>query len=172
MNRRNFLIWLPIATVSFITVAANLLNKLWNYIIGPKLTVEQEAKLIEKRIQNLERIVSLEKLREERLLKDKIFICELKDLKKKEGLSFVDFNLKPALAFKGTSDEPILISSVCTHLGCTVQSKLNQGRLLCPCHITYFELETGKVLEGPAKLPLPMIPFIVEDQKVFIVKNA
>ena len=172
MNRRSFLIWLAVAGVSLITVAVNLLNKLWNYIIGPKLTAEQEAKLIEKRIQNLERVVSLEKLREERLLKNKIFICDLKDLKKKEGISFVDFNLKPALAFKGNNDEPVLISSVCTHLGCTVQNKLNKGRLLCPCHITYFELETGKALEGPAKVPLPRVPFVVEDEKVFIVKNV
>ena len=172
MKRRDFLIWLPVATVSFVAIATNLLSKLWSYISGPKLTVEQEAKLIEKRIQNLERTVSLEKLREERLLKNKIFICTLKDLKKKEGISFVDFNLKPALAFKGTNNEPVLISSVCTHLGCTVQNKLNKGRLLCPCHITYFELETGKALEGPAKSPLPMIPFVVEDEKIYIVKDA
>ena len=172
MKRRDFLIWLPITIVSFIALAGNLLSKLWNYIIGPKLKAEQEAKLIEKRIQNLERTVSLEKLREERLLKNKIFICDLKDLKKKESIPFVDFSLKPALAFRGKDDEPVLISSVCTHLGCTVQNKLNKGRLLCPCHITYFELETGKALEGPAKLPLPMIPFIVEDEKIFIVKNA
>ncbi len=172
MNRRNFLIWVPVAIISFIAIAANLLNKLWNYIIGPKLTEEQEAKLIEKRIQNLERTAGLEKLREERLLKSKIFICDLKDLKKKEGISFVDFNLRPALAFKGTNYEPVLISSVCTHLGCTVQNKLNKGRLLCPCHISYFELETGKPLEGPAKTPLPMIPFVVEDEKVYILKNV
>ena len=172
MNRRNFLIWVPVAIVSFIAIAANLLNKLWGYILGPKLTVEQEAKLIERRIQNLKRTVSLEKLREERLLKNKIFICNLQDLKKKEGVSFVDFNLKPALAFKGANDEPVLISSVCTHLGCAVQSKLNRGRLLCPCHISYFELETGKALEGPAKAPLPMIPFVVEGEKIFIVKNV
>ena len=163
---------MPVAVASFLAIAANLLNKLWSYIIGPKLTIEQEAKLIEQRIQNLKRTVNLENLREERLLKNKIFVCELKDLKKKEGVSFVDFNLKPALAFKGNDEEPILISSVCTHLGCTVQNKLSKGRLLCPCHITYFELETGKVIEGPAKLPLPMIPFVVDDEKIFIVKNA
>ena len=172
MKRTDFLIWLPVAIVSFIPIAGNLLSKLWNYVIGPKLTAEQEAKLIEKRIQNLERTVSLEKLREERLLKNKIFICDLKDLKKKEGVKFVDFSLKPALAFRGKDDEPVLISSVCTHLGCTVQNKLNKGRLLCPCHITYFELETGKALEGPAKLPLPMIPFVLEDEKIYIVKNV
>ena len=172
MKRRDFLIWLPIAITSFIAIVTNLVNKLWGYILGPKLTTEQEAKLIEKRIQNLEQTVSLEKLREKRLLKNKIFICNLQDLKKKEGISFVDFNLKPALAFKGINDEPVLISSVCTHLGCTVQNKLSKGRLLCPCHISYFELETGKALEGPAKVPLSMIPFIVEGEKIFIIKNV
>jgi Rieske Fe-S protein len=172
MQRRSFLIWLMISLSAFIAFASELLNKVLKYIIGPKLTQEQEAKLIEKRVQNLERTVGLEKLREERLLKNKIFICSLQDLKKKEGVSFVDFNLKPALAFKGTNDEPVLISSVCTHLGCTIQNKLNKGRLFCPCHISYFELETGKALEGPAKTPLPMIPFVVEDEKVYIIKNV
>ena len=172
MKRRDFLIWLPISITSFIVIVGNLLNKLWSYILGPKLTTEQEAKLIKKRIQNLEQIVSLEKLREERLLKNKIFICNSQDLKKKEGISFVDFNLKPALAFLGKDGKPILVSSVCTHLGCTVQSRLNKGRLLCPCHISYFELETGRPLEGPAKLPLPMISFVVENEKVYIVKDV
>ena len=78
MQRRGFLIWLWLAVISFITITANILNKILKYIIGPELTIEQEAKLIEKRIQNLERSVYLEKLREERLLKDKILICELK----------------------------------------------------------------------------------------------
>ena len=172
MKRRDFLIWMPVSVISFVGIFGNLLNKLLSYIIGPKLTIEQETKLIEKRIQNLEQTVSLEKLREERLLKNKIFICDLKDLKKKEGVKFVDFSLKPALAFRGKDDEPVLISSVCTHLGCTVQNKLNKGRLLCPCHITYFELDTGKVLAGPAKSPLPMIPFVIEGEKVLIIKNA
>lgn len=172
MDRRNFLLWLPVAVVSFVSVVVNLFSKIWNYIVGPKLTPEQEAKLIEKKIQSLERNLYIEKLREERLTKNKIFICELKDLRKKEGLPFVDFNLKPALAFQGKNDKQILISSVCTHLGCTVQNKLKESKLLCPCHISYFELESGKVLEGPAKVPLPMIPFVVESEKVYIVKNV
>lgn len=172
MQRRNFLIWLSISLISFIGFSIHFLNKLLKYIAGPKLTIEQEAKLIQSRIRDLERNVNLEKLRAERLSKTKIFICEIKDLRKKEGLSFVDFNLKPALALLDTNGKPILISSVCTHLGCTVQNKLNKGRLLCPCHITYFDLASGRVLEGPAKTPLPMIPFVVENEKIFIVKHV
>ena len=172
MQRRNFLVWLGMFLFGFIALSCNLLNKLWGYISGPKLTIDEEKKLIEKRIFNLERTVYFEKLKEERLLKDKIFICNVPDLRKNEGLSFVDFNLKPALAFKGKDEKPVLISSVCTHLGCTVQNKLNKGRLLCPCHVSYFELDTGRALEGPAKIPLPMVPFVVEDEKIYIVKNA
>ena len=172
MRRRSFLIWASIAITSFVVIIGDLLNKIFRFVIGPKLTFEQEAKLVEKRIQNLEKNAYLEKLKEERLLKDKIFVCETKDLKKKEGFPFIDFNLKPALAFNGEDGKPVLISSVCTHLGCTVQNKLNKGRLLCPCHITYFDLETGGVIEGPAKSPLSMIPFVVEDEKIFIVKNV
>ena len=172
MQRRGFLIWLVVALSGFIALAANLLNKIFNYVIGPKLTVEQEVKLINNKIQSLERSSYIEKLRQERLLKDKIFICNIDDLNKKEGISFIDFNLKPALAFRGKDNNPVLISSVCTHLGCTVQNKLNKGRLLCPCHISYFELETGKALEGPARLSLPMIPFAIEDEKVYIVSNV
>ena len=164
--------WFSFALISILMLSGNLLTKIWNFILGPKLTIEQEARLIEKRIQNLERNTVSEKFKEERLVKDKIFICEIKDLKKKEGLSFVDFNLKPALAFLGADDKPILISSVCTHLGCTVQNKLKKGKLLCPCHISYFEINTGNPIEGPAKEPLPMIPFIVEDQKIYIIKNV
>ena len=140
MQRRSFLIWLTVALSSFFALVANLLNKIFNYVIGPKLTVEQEVKLINNKIQSLERSSYIEKLRQERLLKDKIFICNIDDLSKKEGISFIDFNLKPALAFRGKENNPVLISSVCTHLGCTVQSKLNKNKLFCPCHISYFEL--------------------------------
>ena len=172
MERRSFLKWFSFALISLGLLFINLIKKISEYIIGPKLTPNQEAKLIEEKIKNLERSLTLDKLREERLLKNKIFICEVKDLRKKEGFSFVDFNVKPALAFKGNDGNPVLISSVCTHLGCTVQNKLTKGKLLCPCHISYFELETGKALEGPAKVPLPMIPYIIEDEKVYIIKNV
>ena len=172
MERRNFLIWLGLAITGILFLVGNLFKKIWFYILGPNLTVEQEAKLIQEKIVSLERQTRLEKLRMDRFLNDRIYVCRVDQLKAKEGLSFVDFNLKPALAFRGKDGKPVLISSVCTHLGCTVQNKLKKGRLLCPCHISYFEVESGKVLEGPAKIPLPMIPFIVDDEKIYIIKNV
>lgn len=172
MQRRNLLIWVSVFLLNFILLSTYLLSKVLKYIVGPKLTFEQEAKFIENRIKNLEKNVYFENLRKERLLKDKLLVCDMKDLKRREGLQFVDFNLKPALAFLGEDGKPVLISSVCTHLGCTLQNKLKKGKLFCPCHISYFDVCSGQALEGPAKAPLPMIPYIVEDEKVFIVKNV
>ena len=48
-------------------------------------------------------------------------------------------------------------SAICTHQGCTVGSVQN-GQVLCPCHGSRFDAQTGAVISGPAALPLPPVP--------------
>ena len=48
-------------------------------------------------------------------------------------------------------------SASCTHLACGVRPDAAAGRLHCPCHHGYFELETGAPLAGPPRRPLPRI---------------
>ena len=49
--------------------------------------------------------------------------------------------MAPGLAFKGKDGLPIVLSAKCTHLGCTVGSEVDaQGRVLCPCHVSYFDV--------------------------------
>ena len=43
------------------------------------------------------------------------------------------------------------LSPICTHLGCTVD--IEGARLVCPCHGSTYD-RSGKVLQGPAELPL------------------
>jgi cytochrome b6-f complex iron-sulfur subunit len=43
------------------------------------------------------------------------------------------------------------VSLVCTHLGCTVESK--PDGFACPCHGSRFDLQ-GNVIRGPAQKPL------------------
>ena len=44
-------------------------------------------------------------------------------------------------------------SAVCTHAGCTVAYQ--GGQIVCPCHGSRFNAQTGAVITGPAVTPLP-----------------
>ncbi|HEU4331667.1 MAG TPA: Rieske (2Fe-2S) protein [Lapillicoccus sp.] len=65
-----------------------------------------------------------------------------------------------------TADEVRVLSAVCTHQGCTVDTVAN-GTISCPCHGSAFSL-TGEVTSGPATKPLPAQQFSVVDGVVSI----
>jgi Rieske Fe-S protein len=45
-------------------------------------------------------------------------------------------------------------SAICTHQGCPV-SKVEGGKIECPCHFSMFSIADGSVKGGPAPSPLP-----------------
>jgi cytochrome b6-f complex iron-sulfur subunit len=47
----------------------------------------------------------------------------------------------------------IALSSVCTHLGCTVGYNYTANNIQCPCHGSVYAT-SGAVVNGPAPLPL------------------
>ena len=51
-----------------------------------------------------------------------------------------------------------VLSNRCTHAGCRINQEIS-GQLVCPCHGSRYDSSTGKVLQGPARLPLSTIPF-------------
>jgi Rieske Fe-S protein len=51
-----------------------------------------------------------------------------------------------------------VFSNKCTHAGCRINQEID-GQLVCPCHGSRYDSLTGKVLQGPAGLPLSSIPF-------------
>jgi Rieske Fe-S protein len=57
-------------------------------------------------------------------------------------------------------------SAICTHQGCLVGSVEN-GEIVCPCHGSRFDAQTGAVVNGPAGNPLPPVPVLVHDGGVF-----
>jgi len=55
----------------------------------------------------------------------------------------------------------------CTHLQCPVIPHLESGRLHCPCHNGWFDLQTGVPLAGPPRRRLPRVLLEVRDATVF-----
>ena len=51
-----------------------------------------------------------------------------------------------------------VFSNRCTHAGCRINRE-SDGQLICPCHGSKYDASTGRVLQGPAGLSLPLIPF-------------
>jgi cytochrome b6-f complex iron-sulfur subunit len=55
----------------------------------------------------------------------------------------------------------------CTHLGCTVPWRQDEGIFHCPCHSSLFNT-AGEVLGGPAPRPLDVFAIEVVDGKVVV----
>jgi cytochrome b6-f complex iron-sulfur subunit len=55
----------------------------------------------------------------------------------------------------------------CTHLGCTVPWKEDEGVFHCPCHSSIFNKQ-GEVVSGPAPRPLDLFPIEIVDGQVIV----
>lgn len=56
----------------------------------------------------------------------------------------------------------LALSRRCTHLGCTVPWVEKEGRFICPCHASSFDLR-GEVLSPPAPRALDLHPVRIEN---------
>jgi Rieske Fe-S protein len=66
----------------------------------------------------------------------------------------------------GAGQQVHAFSAICTHQGCVV-STISNGTIDCPCHGSKFDLQTGKVVAGPAPSPLPAIAVTVRNGEVY-----
>lgn len=60
------------------------------------------------------------------------------------------------------------IKPICTHLGCTVDWQSDRARFVCPCHGSHYDAQ-GRVTQGPARRPLPLVTVVVKENQVRLV---
>ena len=68
------------------------------------------------------------------------------------------------LVAQPTAGTVVAFSAVCTHMGCAVPG--GKGKLVCPCHGSTYDANTGAVLSGPAPKNLPQLAVKVDGSNV------
>jgi Rieske Fe-S protein len=75
---------------------------------------------------------------------------------KREGLVWIR---------SGEDGQLFALSATCTHLGCLVRWRSDEGLFVCPCHTGKFDAE-GNVVLGPPPAPLRRLDLKVENGQV------
>jgi len=60
-----------------------------------------------------------------------------------------------------------VLSSICPHLGCTVQWRASKGDFLCPCHGSVYS-QQGKLMKGPARRGMDPLPTKQEEGELLV----
>ena len=68
---------------------------------------------------------------------------------------------KPVYVSKDSQGQLIVLSAVCTHLGCTVPWVDKDKKFICPCHLGTFAAD-GKLLGGPPPRDLDRLETKIE----------
>jgi Rieske Fe-S protein len=65
----------------------------------------------------------------------------------------------------------LVMSNICTHLGCQTHWNEVGGYILCPCHGGHFDVK-GNVIAGPPPHPLRRVEFRVDDNNNILTREV
>jgi len=82
------------------------------------------------------------------------------------GTKDIAYGTDPALVMR-SEDGVLVLSLVCTHLGCIVKWNAEKQAFHCPCHAASFD-KTGRVTGGPPPAPLERLPFKQTGDKIIV----
>lgn len=108
---------------------------------------------------------------------DMLYVCdvdELTDQPKKFPWSFEQVDSWYTSTVKSEAyiyldgEEIVALSSICTHLGCTVSYEEAKKEFLCPCHGGRFEQDGKNIAGTPPTRPLDVFDVKVEEGKVYL----
>ncbi len=84
------------------------------------------------------------------------------------GAKIIKFNKRPVIIVRTLDEQYKAFSAVCTHLGCIVEYKGEQGGYFqCNCHGSMFDMN-GRNIRGPAAVPLPQLRVSLKDTDIIV----
>lgn len=75
----------------------------------------------------------------------------------------------PRLLVRTAENGFVAYDQQCTHLLCPIVPAVREGKLHCPCHNGWFDLQTGRALAGPPRRGLPRVLLEVRNDTVYAV---
>src|SRR4030095_3818678 len=146
--RRSLLLCGIAAVSGAVGLAGALAMQAIRYVLGPRLDSAQQTVLLARKQELLAAQERLGQMELGGINSQRIAVAKLDELVEERGQLFTDYFLQPAILYRTGENTCIARSAVCTHLGCTVQTDLVDGKIYCPCHVSYFDLQTGQPLVG------------------------
>lgn len=102
-----------------------------------------------------------------RKVERRIFTVHLDELQLNATRPFRDLRGRELMIVRTGEREVKAISTVCTHLGCSVYWQKDKKQFYCPCHQGIFDKD-GNVLSGPPPKPLNSHKVELNGNNVFI----
>ncbi|HLI46834.1 MAG TPA: non-heme iron oxygenase ferredoxin subunit [Geobacterales bacterium] len=94
-------------------------------------------------------------------------LCKLSDLKDEEIKGF-DLQGKHLIAIR-KGNEVFVLDGICTHEEYDLANGfLLEDRVICPLHLSQFDIRTGKVVNPPAEKPLRTYSVKIVEGEVYI----
>lgn len=78
----------------------------------------------------------------------------------------------PFILVRPSQNEWFAYEQKCTHLSCAVYYSPATDRIECPCHKGYFDVRSGKVLQGPPPRPLHRLDVVVKGEDIFVKERS
>ena len=86
--------------------------------------------------------------------------------------SFATFEIpssgEPGIVIHPRRDEWLAYNAVCSHAGCTVTYMSANEQIVCPCHASIFDLESGDLISGPAYTGLAKLNVVERDGQLYL----
>ncbi|MCH4815816.1 MAG: Rieske (2Fe-2S) protein [Saccharolobus sp.] len=99
----------------------------------------------------------------------KVKLCNISDVNEGDIKGFRIEN-RSLIVIK-VKNKIYVYDALCTHRNCNLARMgiLKDNKIVCTCHESEFDIETGKPVNGLARKPLTKYEFVIEDNTISVI---